>query len=495
MSGSQKEPRLVGDNNMQNVNDKLKYTETDMMVGMFANPETLKENVIEFNKDNYRDNDNADTYVPIQQNHYGNNEDAENNDVEEHYQSKPSKKDTHHSKTDSETATEKVDPDDESKWSEETMTLKKLDMLRKLGELAQSGVKLSQNYSIKSDYKTMKFEYELHTGIKSKQAAISWMSGMMIGIVKGIELLNDNLNPFDIKFDNIWSNKVTTDVTDYYDVLGQIYEKYTTPGKKMAPELKLFLMLTGSAISIQMHRGIASYVNGNKASKELNDEQTIEKMRAQAEKDMRDEDQRKKKIEEKFKQEHEQVTNQVADLEFVKHSGEQFTKLQKDAGSNVISKMKQNLLLSDSAKSVGKYHAQSETDNHSASARSEFFRQQEKEFKKKRDLDTQNRELQKINDMMRNFNKENEIVEKNSKNVPQKIVELKGMTPVEPKNSNKSHLENHSAQKSEKKKTTSESEKKKHASESEKKKASKKTNPKSESSSSLLSEITRETAS
>ena len=52
------------------------------------------------------------------------------------------------------------------------LQIKKLNMLRTLGELAQTGVKLSQNYSMESDYETMKFEYELLTNLKKEKKMI-----------------------------------------------------------------------------------------------------------------------------------------------------------------------------------------------------------------------------------------------------------------------------------------------------------------------------------
>ena len=61
------------------------------------------------------------------------------------------------------------DYDNYNELSEEGKMLKRLDMLRKLGELAQYKVKLSQNYNMNSDYFTMKYEYQLHTNIRAKQ--------------------------------------------------------------------------------------------------------------------------------------------------------------------------------------------------------------------------------------------------------------------------------------------------------------------------------------
>jgi hypothetical protein len=107
------------------------------------------------------------------------------------------------------------DPEDETSWTKDELALRKLDMLRKLGELSTAGIKLSQNYSMISDYKTMKFEYELHCNIRSKQNSIRQISNMLTGIVKSIEPLNDNdnVNQFDMKFDSTYSNKIKSGIS------------------------------------------------------------------------------------------------------------------------------------------------------------------------------------------------------------------------------------------------------------------------------------------
>ena len=41
-----------------------------------------------------------------------------------------------------------------------------------------------------------------------------------------------------------WSKQMSADIKDYYDVFGELYEKYNRPGKSMPPELKLVLILS-----------------------------------------------------------------------------------------------------------------------------------------------------------------------------------------------------------------------------------------------------------
>jgi len=145
--------------------------------------------------------------------------------------------------------------------TKDELMLAKLNMLRKLGELKQLGVKLSQNYGLDSDLKMMEYEYKLHTDIRAKQNSVQWMGHMLIGIIKGGEMLNDNYNPFDIKLEGL-STKISADMNSYYAVLGEIYEKYNQPGKQMAPEFKLLMMITGAVLSMQVNRALPGFMGG-----------------------------------------------------------------------------------------------------------------------------------------------------------------------------------------------------------------------------------------
>jgi hypothetical protein len=159
--------------------------------------------------------------------------------------------------------TVQAQPDDYDNYNElapDAQMLKKLDMLRKLGELAQYGVKLSQNYNMNSDYYTMKYEYELHKNIRSKQNSVNWMSSLMLNCIYGVEILNDKYNPFDLKLQG-WSEQINADINNYYDVFGEIYEKYNKPGKNMSPELKLILMVSGSALKFHLNNTLLSSPN------------------------------------------------------------------------------------------------------------------------------------------------------------------------------------------------------------------------------------------
>ena len=241
------------------------------------------------------------------------------------------------------------DYDNYNELSEEGKMLKRLDMLRKLGELAQYKVKLSQNYNMNSDYFTMKYEYQLHTNIRAKQNFVNWTSSLMLNCIYGLEILNEKYNPWELKLTG-WSEQINADITNYYDVFGEIYEKYNKPGKSMSPELKLVLMLGGSALKFHLNNvaisnklGIPTpsfngMINGptsgptngsgpmGSSNSTGQDSRMIEQMRQQAALDrMRDENRKQSEaLQKKSESEHEIAAKQMQDMMLLQQKQTEF---------------------------------------------------------------------------------------------------------------------------------------------------------------------------
>jgi hypothetical protein len=236
--------------------------------------------------------------------------------------------------------------DNYNELSPEAQMLKKLDMLRKLGELAQYGVKLSQNYNMSSDYFTMKYEYELHKSIRSKQNSVNWMSSLMLNCIYGVEILNEKYNPFDLKLKN-WSEQINADINNYYDVFGEIYEKYNKPGKNMSPELKLILMISGSALKFHLNNTLLSQPGkielGNN-SNYIQDPVLLDKMRQQAVSDrIRQETEKNNEIlRQKAEKEHELVHKQVGDMLYLQQKKQELD-VEQQRKLNEFEQMKQFL--------------------------------------------------------------------------------------------------------------------------------------------------------
>ena len=173
------------------------------------------------------------------------------------------------------------DYDDNEFNSKEEEELAKLDMLRKLAELHHNhGVKLSQNYSMAHSYKSMKYEYELHKGIRAKKLGVKWLSNMMISLCWGLEMANDYFNPFDFHLDG-WHKQLDNDRDEYYDVLGELYDKYYGGGRTPPPELKFVMMLSASAFRYHI---LQSKLSNIQSTKNIisNNPQLAEMLRKQA---------------------------------------------------------------------------------------------------------------------------------------------------------------------------------------------------------------------
>lgn len=426
-----KQPNLVDDGFITNIGNKMKSnnnpitTETNMMVECFANKDKLvdEDQRVYYNngeEETQLDDDDLNKYTP-QQDVFNKQQQHHNRSSDRNHSDNRNNNNTANSQTcASETSTVKenhINPEDVNYWTEEELFLRKMDMLRKLGELAQAGVKLSQNYSMDCDYKTMKFEYELHTGIRSKQNAINWMSGMMIGIVKGMELLNDEYNPFDIKFEDTWSTNVKTNINDYYDVIGEIYEKYTKPGQQMAPELKLFLMLSGSAVSIQMHKGIKNLIPT--VSEDINnDPDMVQNLREQAE------NRQRQQVNTQLNKDHSAAAAKVVELQQLNDYKKEYANLQKKAENSEVDRFANKLVLSESSIGTNKnikpaQNTMQQNEQQQINTFNEqLFYKNKLEQQRRDELLAQNNKLIEMEKMLSTMNNEDVFIENNNATKP-----------------------------------------------------------------------------
>jgi hypothetical protein len=208
----------------------------------------------------------------------------------------------------------------DEKLSPEQIKLMKLDMLRKLGELKGYGVTLSQKYNMNSDLSTMKYEYELHRGIRSKQNWVKWSSNVLLTCVHGLEMMNNKYDPFKLKLKG-WSQIMNTEITSYYDVFGELYEKYNQPGEGLAPEVKLIMMIGGSAMKFHlmnlMLRG--DFMKDREMTDELREKAFREQMLEQTKK-------QEEALSKSALNQHNVVTQNARDLEMLRHQEELYQK-------------------------------------------------------------------------------------------------------------------------------------------------------------------------
>jgi hypothetical protein len=158
----------------------------------------------------------------------------------------------------------------------------------------------------------------------------------MLNCIYGAEILNDKYNPIELKLTG-WSEQINADITNYYDIFGEIYEKYNKPGKSMSPELKLILMLGGSALKFHLNNvavsnriGIPNQNTFNGQNNEQ-DPKIIEQMRHQAMIDRIREDTKKQSetLNKKSESEHDLAAKQMQDMMLLQEKQNEF--LQQEA--------------------------------------------------------------------------------------------------------------------------------------------------------------------
>jgi len=126
----------------------------------------------------------------------------------------------------------------------------KQELLYQFDRLEKKGMRLPRKFNMSSPLEEMKAEYERLKKDKEVDNAVKFQRKVVLTIASGIEFLNGKFDPFDVKLDG-WSDSLHENIDEYDEVFEELHEKYK--GKaKMAPELKLLMMLGGSAFMFHM---------------------------------------------------------------------------------------------------------------------------------------------------------------------------------------------------------------------------------------------------
>ena len=134
--------------------------------------------------------------------------------------------------------------------SEEDIIIMKKELLYQFERLEKKGVKMPKKFTLASNLDEMKMEYERLKRDKEIDSSVKLQRRMMMAAVSGVEWLNGKFDPLGAKLDG-WSDSIYENIDDYDDIFEELHEKYK--GKaKMAPELKLMMMLGGSAFMHHM---------------------------------------------------------------------------------------------------------------------------------------------------------------------------------------------------------------------------------------------------
>ena len=126
----------------------------------------------------------------------------------------------------------------------------KIDLLYKFSKLHNQGTRTSTNYNMNSNLDEMRNEYIKLKKQRDTSNSVKFQRKILMAAVSGAEFLNSKFDPFDIKLDG-WSESVNESVEDFDEIFEQLYEKYGGGGE-IAPELKLVMMLGGSAFMFHL---------------------------------------------------------------------------------------------------------------------------------------------------------------------------------------------------------------------------------------------------
>ena len=353
---------------------------TNIMVDYLANSAKLNSESQRWyytkNQNNDEVDENFDTYVSHhdnvsdknQQNENGNNNQDNVQQAEHNYNNTYSDNNVPNTNVDNKSKlnTNKFIDEEYENLSPLEKRLRRLDIMRALGELRDLGCKVT-NYNIDDDYYMMKYELDLHRSIRSKRNWLGLYSHMLIGAVKGVELLNNNYNPFDFSLKGL-SDEVKTDKNTYYEILGEIYEHHNVPGKKMNPWFRLFVTLIGVVVVVGGKNNAHKFIP-NRAQSVEDDEEYIEKLRAKAAKDSQSQISKSKQngqsgqsgqnkqennLDEYMNKQHEQAAQRARDIEELKKQELEYQRFQQmmSQEKNNFNNMKKGLEMTASPRSM-----------------------------------------------------------------------------------------------------------------------------------------------
>jgi Family of unknown function (DUF5767) len=238
---------MSSDENSENNNNtkKINFT-TDYMPELLENSDKLvaKHKRVKTTKNNYN-SDNSSEDV----NDYVTKSDDE---PSKHYSE--SHEDNYSNNNSNKVINEDEEEDNYNYLTKQQKRQRRMTIMAQLGELSKiHGIKLSKSYNIDSDYFEMKNEYDLHKRIRDKEKTITWLSGVLFSCIEGIEMWSEESGAenYNIRLSG-WKDRMNANIEDYYEVFGELYEKYNKYAKGFEPEIKLLFLIIGSATMTQL---------------------------------------------------------------------------------------------------------------------------------------------------------------------------------------------------------------------------------------------------
>jgi hypothetical protein len=127
----------------------------------------------------------------------------------------------------------------------------KRELLYQMDRLESKGFRLPFKFNMESDLSEMRSEYNKIVREKEIDASVRFQRKMMMAFVTGTEYMNTRYDPVSARLEG-WSEQVHENINDYDDIFEELHNKYKSSGKKMSPELRLFISLSGSAFMFHL---------------------------------------------------------------------------------------------------------------------------------------------------------------------------------------------------------------------------------------------------
>jgi len=137
----------------------------------------------------------------------------------------------------------------------------KADLINKLGRLEKKGFAVNKRLNAYSNVDELRSEVKRITYSIDVEQSVRFSRRMLVACVTGLEFLNKRYNPFEIQLEG-WSESVMENVDDYDGVFEELYVKYRSK-VNVAPEVKLIMMLGGSAMMFHLTNSMFKSVMPN----------------------------------------------------------------------------------------------------------------------------------------------------------------------------------------------------------------------------------------
>ena len=137
----------------------------------------------------------------------------------------------------------------------------KADLINKLGRLEKKGFAVNKRLNAYSNIDELRSEVKRITYSIDVEQSVRFSRRMLVACVTGLEFLNKRYNPFEIQLEG-WSESVMENVDDYDGVFEELYVKYRSK-VSVAPEVKLIMMLGGSAMMFHLTNSMFKSVMPN----------------------------------------------------------------------------------------------------------------------------------------------------------------------------------------------------------------------------------------